>query len=1044
MISPKDFVERWEKAELREQQAAQSHFNELCQLVNQKTPTERDPKGEFFTFEQHVTKEGGGAGRADVWLKGHFAWEYKGKLKDLDAAYNQLLAYRSDLDNPPLLVVSDMLEYRIYPQFTNLSGQPIKFHNRDLLDEKTRDFIRWLLTDPEQFRQYLEQQRRASESLTEKLAHEFAELARLMREHPTKSAPKWEPMQIARFLTKLVFALFAEDVGLMPEPFDQPVFRYLVEGVRHVPESFVMELRRLFEAMNGATPQFVSRLVPYFDGGLFNESAPGADDGLEVLDLTEIPGAIDLLEKVAERDWRKVDPTIFGNLFEGALDESKRAQLGAHYTSEKDIRLVIDPVLMAPLLREWETTRIEAEPLLQTFLTSDSPRSVTQAETRLKQLRDAFYDRLSSVTVLDPACGSGNFLYVSLKAMKDLERRARELFQPVEPGYFRDGVTPRQFYGIEKDPFAARLAHVVLWIGYLQWRYEDEGILHWQKPRQQPHPRALPKPILDDRDAPDAPPRILNDDAILRYDADGKPYEPEWPAAEVIVGNPPFLGGKIMRSELGDDYVDTLFAIYKSRVPPEADLVTYWFEKARAKIESSTLKRAGLIATNSIRGGANRKVLDRIKETTDIFAAWSDNPWILAGAAVRISIVGFGSNEAGDHMLDGKAVKTINSNLELGLDAAAAQKLAGNFGIAFMGVTPAGPFDVPEEQARRMLAMPNRSGAINADVVRRYFNAEDITSRSKERWIIDFGVDLPIVKAQEYEAPFRHVTDIVLPVRLNSRQPDREKRQYWIFTRARPEMRKAISKLPRYLATPMVAKHRVFVWLDKDIIPANLINVIARSDDYFFGVLHAYPHEIWSLRLGTSLEDRPRYTPTTTFETYPFPWPPGQEPGAPETLTPSPSPSGRGEDDARGGVSPLSEAERGFRGEVPSGDAAKVQAIAIAAARLHKERDAWLNPPDLLALDLSGDSKEIKERTLTNLYNAVAAARGSTEKLGKLVDVARKFAPRMIELHDALDAAVLSAYGWDDLLGRLRTPDGDEELLRRLLAENQRRAAEQR
>ncbi|NOG51353.1 MAG: class I SAM-dependent DNA methyltransferase [Chloroflexi bacterium] len=193
----------------------------------------------------------------------------------------------------------------------------------------------------------------------------------------------------------------------------------------------------MFEAMNGATPQFVSRLVPYFDGGLFNESAPGADDGLEVLDLTEIPGAIDLLEKVAERDWRKVDPTIFGNLFEGALDESKRAQLGAHYTSEKDIRLVIDPVLMAPLLREWETTRIEAEPLLQTFLTSDSPRSVTQAETRLKQLRDAFYDRLSSVTVLDPACGSGNFLYVSLKAMKDLERRARA----VPAG--RAGVLPR-------------------------------------------------------------------------------------------------------------------------------------------------------------------------------------------------------------------------------------------------------------------------------------------------------------------------------------------------------------------------------------------------------------------------------------------------------------------------------------------------------------------------------------------------------------------------------------------------------------------------
>ncbi len=306
--------------------------------------------------------------------------------------------------------------------------------------------------------------------------------------------------------------------------------------------------------MNGERGDFLLKPVPYFNGGLFADSAPGAGDGLEVLDITQIPGALNLLRSVSEADWRSVNPTIFGTLFEGALDEGKRAQLGAHYTGENDIRLVIEPVLMTPLYRLWDEIRAEAEPLLQTYLQTDAPRPKQAAYDRLAALRNTMLAALGDIRVLDPACGSGNFLYMSLRALKDLEGRVHTLFEPLALP-FVDVVTPRQLYGIEKDEFAARLAHVVVWIGYLQWRYENEGgRLHFYNPRTgTPHPRQLPNPIIQDKTAPDEPERILNDDAIMRYDADGNPYEPDWPEVDVIVGNPPFLGGKRMRCRIGDD-----------------------------------------------------------------------------------------------------------------------------------------------------------------------------------------------------------------------------------------------------------------------------------------------------------------------------------------------------------------------------------------------------------------------------------------------------------------------------------------------------------
>lgn len=996
MITPKEFVERWAQSSLREQQGAQSHFNELCELVGHKTPAQADPAGTFFTFEEQVEKATGGKGRADVWYNGHFAWEYKGKHKDLDAAYAQLLAYRGALGNPPLLVVCDFLEYRIYPQWPNMSGQPFVFRNEDLLNRDAQNYIRWLLEDPERFMELRQADLRARERLTQRLAEKFAHLADLMRDYRDEQGqPVWEPMQIARFLTRLVFALFAEDIDLLPRPFKQPVFRFLVTGAEEMPHDFKPVLEDLFKAMDGQRKSFILMPVPYFNGGLFAESSPGAGDGTEALDLTLIPGGLDLLGEVSEADWRKVDPTIFGTLFEGALDKSKRAQLGAHFTSEEDIRLIVEPVLMDPLNRAWAETLAEAEPLMQTFLKAETPRSQQKARQQLITLHDAMMQRLENTRVLDPACGSGNFLYVSLRAMKDLEAKVRKFFEPLGLP-FRDVVTPRQLYGIEKDTFAAKLAHVVAWIGYLQWRYEDEGVLHPNYPHRIPHPRALPNPVLQDKNHPDEPDRVINEDSILRYDASGQPYEPDWPEVDVIVSNPPFLGGKRMRSEMDDSYVDALFALYEGRVPAEADLVCYWYEKARAHIEQGKARRAGMLATNSIRGGANRVVLDRIKQTGNIFMAWSDRPWVLEGAAVRISVVAFDDGSQKNYLLDGAPVNHINADLQNTIDATQARRLDENLNMTFMGVTPGGPFDISDEEARRMLNAPlNPNGRPNADVVQPYFNAKDLAQHSRSAWTINF-TGLSEVEAAQYELPFAYVRDYVRPARLESKQPEREKAQWWIYTRARPELLSAIAPLTRYIATPMVSKHRLFVWLSKEVVPANLINVVARDDDYFFGVLHSKLHERWSIRLGSFLGkgNDPRYTPTTTFETFPFPWPPGRE----DTAHPA------------------------------------YAAIAAAAKQLHEEREAWLNPTSDL---LEGPGKEqlLRQLTLTNLYNALVEYRAGGPRNGKTLTPAQAFAPRLHELHSALDRAVCEAYGWPHTI-----LEDEEDMLRRLLALNLERA----
>lgn len=872
-LTPQEFVLKWSLTSLKERSSSQEHFLDLCSLLSHSTPADLDPHGEFFCFEAGANKSQGGQGWADVWYRGHFAWEYKGKHADLDKAYRQLLQYREALENPPLLIVSDIDHIIIHTNFTNSVKVVYTLKLNDLLQPDKLAILRSVFYSPIDLRAV-----ETTEQVTQEAAAQFSRLAEMLRKYGEN------PQQIAHFLIRLLFCLFAEDVGLLPSN----VFSRLVETSRKRPQAFNSQLRQLFTAMSTGG-WFGSEEILHFDGHLFDDA--------QVLYLDS--DGLEILLKVSTLDWASIEPSIFGTLFERSLDPGKRAQLGAHYTSKEDILLIVEPVLMAPYRDQWRDLSAQARDLAsKRDQATGSQRAKLQSQ--LASLLQNFAHSLSQVQILDPACGSGNFLYVSLRQLLDLEKQVITLAGELNVGRFFPSVNPSQLHGIEINEYAHQLAQATIQIGHIQWLRENGfGVPS--------------EPILKPLD------NILLMDAILAYDDSGKPVEPEWPKADIIIGNPPFLGGKRLRNEFGDDYVNNLFLLYKNQVPPEADLVCYWFEKARQAISAENVKRAGLLATQGIRGGANRKVLEQIKQTGDIFWAQSDRDWILDGANVHVSMIGFDKGIQTFRELDGYPVAAIHSNLTTVLNITQARRLPENSNLSFMGVTPAGPFDISGDQARQFLAAKgNPNGKPNSDVIHPYYNGVDLTTHTRDVWIIDFE-DMSQEQAACYEQPFEYVKKVVKPFREKSRIPDQP---WWLFTRPRPTMRLALQPLSRYIGTSMVAKHRMFSWIPSNIVPANLIIIIARSDDYFFGVLHSRLHGLWASYLGTALEDRPRYTPTTTFETFPFPWPPGQEPW----------------------------------------DDPHLQAISAASKELVQLRDAWLNPPGLTPADL-------KKRTLTNLYN---------------------------------------------------------------------------
>ena len=876
-MTPQEFVAKWRGSTSTERQAYQQHFIDLCRLVQHPTPAELDPDNKFFTFEAGATKQSGGQGWADVWYKGHFAIEYKGPAGDLDKAYSQLLQYRESLENPPLLIVSNIQSLVIHTNFTGTAKRIVTVTLDDLLTPQGLQQIRNIFYNPEAFRP-----EKTAAQVTEEAAAQFGRLAAHLA--------RWgySPHDVAHYLIRLLFCLFSEDIDLLP----RELFTRMVESGRRNAGGFNRQVKLLFHAM-AEGDYFGEHQIRYFDGGLFDDDT--------VLDMDG--DGINILHGITQLDWSAIEPVILGTLFTRSLDPSKRAQLGAHYTSKDDILLIVEPVLMAPLRREWEAIKAQARDLAQKRSTASTRAVATRIQNELQSLIMGFVREIRAMRVLDPACGSGNFLYIALRLLLDLEKEVSNFCGEVGLQPFFPEVSPAQLYGIEINNYAHELAQATVWIGYLQWLHENGY--------------GFPgEPILKPLD------NIKQMDAILAYNADGKPVEPEWPEAEVVVGNPPFLGDKKMISELGEKYVFDLRSLYRQRIPGQSDLVCYWLERARAEISAGAVRRAGLIATNSIRGGLNRQTIERILETGGIFMAWSDRPWVLEGAAVRVSMIGFDNGAETTKVLDGQLVHQIHSDLSYSTDFNSARELDENRYLCFIGMQRNGHFELTDTEANELLrAAANSNQMPNSDVIKPWINALDITERPRNMWIIDFGSDTPLEKACKYLEPFHLVETRVKPLRITLRRKSYRER-WWLFAEARPGLRKAIAGLHRYIATPLVSKHRVFQWFGTEVVPENLIVVIARSDDYFFGLLHSSPHELWVLRKGTTLEDRPRYSQATTFMTFPFPWPPGKEP----------------QDDPR------------------------VQAIAQAAKELVRQRDAWLNPPGL-------DEKELDKRTLTNLYN---------------------------------------------------------------------------
>jgi len=948
-MTPQQFIQKWQGSTLNERQSYQAHFADLCALVGAETPT--PSSADNYCYERGVTKTGSKHGWADVWKRGHFAIEYKAPDRNLDAALKQLMTYALALDNPPLLVVCDTQIIQIHTHFTNAPSEIHTIALQDLGEPSNLDKLRWLFTSPDKFHP-----QRTIAQITEEAAGKFAALAQSLngRDHA--------PQVVAHFLNQCLFCLFAEDAELLPEK----LFERLLDKSQTDPAKLSSRLEELFNAMRKGG-DFALEDIHWFNGGLFKN--------INVLPLTT--GEIKILHEAAKLDWSGIEPSIFGTLFERGLDPKKRSQLGANYTDAATIMRIITPVVVEPLTAEWEAAKSIIAARMALY-----EKGGKGSKTAMQEAQSAFIthlERLKNFKVLDPACGSGNFLYLALRALKDLEHKAN--LEAEQLGLHRQvsiEVSPANVLGIELNPYAAELARVTVWIGEIQWMLKNGYPIR-------------KNPILQSLD------HIENRDAILKIDDAGvrdvgaQVSEAKWPAVDVIIGNPPFLGGSKMRSELGDEYTITLRQVYEGLVPGGADLVTYWFEKSRAQIEAGKCQRAGLVATNSIRGGANQEVLTRICASSRIFNAWSDEEWINEGAAVRVSLVCFGGVEG--TKLDGKTVDSIHADLTAGdgLNLTQAQQLKANAGICFMGASKKGAFDIEGDLARQWLSLPNPNGRSSGDVLKPLWNGIDVTRRPRDGWIVDFGTTMIEADAALYEVPFGYVQAYVKPEReKNNREAYRK--YWWRHAEARPGMRAALKGLLRYIATPHVSKHRIFIWVDTAVLPDQMLIVTSRSDDITFGILHSRFHELWSLRMGTSLEDRPRYTPTTTFETFPFP--------------------------------------AGLTLDLAAADYTNAAGTEIdtAAQKLNELRENWLNPSEWTdwvrtpaeekagyparPVAKAGHEADLKKRTLTNLYNLRPAW--------------------LDNAHKTLDAAVANAYGWNDY-----TPEmPDEEILRRLLALN--------
>lgn len=952
-ITPEYFIQKWHGSMLTERQASHQHFLNLCALIGEPEPADVDPKGDWFTFDRGAKKSDGSDGFADVWKKGCFAWEYKGKHKDMPAALKQVQQYALALDNPPLLITCDFDTIQITTNFTNTVTKTTVIPIASMSEPATLQLLRDVFREPERLKPGETRQQ-----MTEGAAKLFGDLASRLR----KRAPDGlDAVQLAHFLNKLLFCLFAQNVELLPRNVVTRMAENLYRAFK--PLQFSQGLHDLFQRM-AEGGMYGGDEIARFNGGLFE------DGPIVHLDNDEVK----LVRDIARLDWSQIDPAIFGTLFERGLDPAKRSQLGAHYTNPESIQRIVRPVVVEPLERDWVATLADIDALLAEIETLTPKQQRAKRDAATLQF-EGYLKRLALTRVLDPACGSGNFLYLSLRALHELQHKAvidaklRGLSSGLNPQL--EGVGPRNVLGIELNPYAAELARLTVWIGEIQW-LRDRGL------------RIEQNPVLQTLETIQCHDALLNEDGT----------EFEWPTATCIVGNPPFIGDKKMRSELGDQYVATVREAYAGRVPGGADFVCFWFDKARAQIVAGKTMRAGLVSTDSIRGGKNRVVLDRILvDGLHIFDAWDKLVWWDKNVMVDVSMISFAEATATPVVrLNGLATDLIRADLTTSsqADLTTVQELGENARFSLQGAITGPHLEVPGSLARSWLKDPNPDGRSNAQVLRPTLNTNDVVKRPADTWVIDFPTTATEAEVALWTLPFTHAHAGHLKRVIRNKEAKSES-QWWLMHRPRPVLRAAVAGLQRFIVSTRVSKFRVLVWCDVRVMPNSAVVVIPREDDTTFGILHSRIQELWSARLGSALQDRPRFTPTTTFETFPFPA--GLEPNRPA---------------------------RDYA-EDP-----RARTIAAAAKGLVKLRDEWLNPtawidyipevvpgyPDRMVAK-PGHEAELKERTLTKLYNQ---------------------RPQWLaNAHKALDEAVMAAYGWPTGLG-------DEEILGKLLTLNQERA----
>lgn len=899
-----EFIGRWENVSGTEKANYQLFLTELCTLLAlpQPDPASNDNEQNAYVFERRVdiSKADGSVNRGfiDLYRRGAFVLEAKQTGKGLEtqgwdkamlAAQNQadqyVRALPGDEGRPPFIVVTDVgRSLELYSEFTRSGGTYVPYPDpsshrirvEDLRDPDIRERLRQLWLDPDA----LDPSKRAAK-VTRQISDKLAQLARSLEQSG------YDVERVAHFLKRCLFTMFCEDVELLP----QDSFTNLLQRLKDTPEHFPDSMRSLWSTMNtgGFEGQLMAKLQR-FNGGLFASIDP--------IPLTS--DQIGMLVEAAKADWRFVEPAIFGTLLERALDPRERHKLGAHYTPRAYVERLVMPTLIEPLREEWSTVQVAAE----TWIQQD------KTDKALKELQ-AFHYKLCQVRVLDPACGSGNFLYVALEHMKRLEGEVLNTIRDLSAGQQAmdtEGLTvdPHQFLGIEINPRAAAIAEVVLWIGYLQWHYRLYGKLN------------LPEPILRDfkniecRDA-----LIQYDSRELMLDKDGQPItiwdgisfkkspatgelvpddseripvynfnnpkKAEWPASDFIVGNPPFIGDKAMRRALGNGYVDAIRDVWME-LPESTDFVMYWWHIAAELVRSGKAERFGFITTNSLRQTFNRRVteihLNHKKIPLSLVFAVPDHPWVDGndGAAVRIAMT-VGSSGTGDdgylatvteehpslELSRSVAIRSrrgkIYSDLSIGANVVGTAKLLANQNISSNGMMLAGSgFILTKDQA---VALGYEDDLQLQQVIHPYKNGKDLTQSSRDVLLIDFfGLSKSEVQEQ-YPSIYQWVLERVKPERDNNRRK-KLKEKWWLFGETRSNLRLMLANCDSYIATVETTKHRLFMSLATSIRPDHMLVCIALPKPCQLGVLSSRIHVAWALAAGGRLGvgNDPRYNKT--------------------------------------------------------------------------------------------------------------------------------------------------------------------------------------